>query len=347
MLGGLLLVLAVLAYLAGWERGRVEGASRPPWLAAVAGLFVASVLARATGLVLPALLLLLDVYPLRRIPRVPGAGGVGTGACWRRSSGCRPWVRSRSPWASWRAAAARTLAGRVRPAAWPGLERLQRRLLRVEDPVAVEPGPIYVMPSEATCGGPWRSPRRRSAASPSSRSPSGERWPAALAAWIAYAVLLVPVSGLVPFGRLLGVVDRYSYAASIGWAIAAGGAVAVAWEGWAAVGGRAGGRGDGRRLLGSCWVERAHVAPGPGLARFRSLVDARRRRVARVRALPVNFANWLAGAGRGEEALAHYEQALAWRREWSRCTRTWGSAGPARPPRRGDSPLRAGAGALP
>ena len=49
VLGGCLLVLAVLAYLVGWERGRVEGRVPKSWLGLVAGLFVASILARATS----------------------------------------------------------------------------------------------------------------------------------------------------------------------------------------------------------------------------------------------------------------------------------------------------------
>ena len=107
VLGGCLLVLAVLAYLVGWERGRVEGRVPKSWLALVAGLFVASILARATSLVLPALLLLIDVYPLRRIPDGPGRwGGPGLAVPWRRSLGSSLWAGSRSRWAFSRVAAA-------------------------------------------------------------------------------------------------------------------------------------------------------------------------------------------------------------------------------------------------
>lgn len=57
------------------------------------------------------------------------------------------------------------------------------------------------------------------------------RWPGALAAWIAYLLLVAPMSGIVPFGRLRGAVDRYTYVACIGWAVAAGGVVASRWRG--------------------------------------------------------------------------------------------------------------------
>ena len=56
------------------------------------------------------------------------------------------------------------------------------------------------------------------------------RWPGALAAWIAYLILLGPMSGILPFGRLRGAVDRYTYVACLGWALVAGGAVALAWR---------------------------------------------------------------------------------------------------------------------
>jgi tetratricopeptide (TPR) repeat protein len=55
------------------------------------------------------------------------------------------------------------------------------------------------------------------------------RWPGALAAWVAYLILLGPMSGIVPFGRLRGAVDRYTYVACLGWALVAGGAVALGW----------------------------------------------------------------------------------------------------------------------
>lgn len=48
-LGGLLLVLSTLAYVAGWERGRRTGGVTAPWLGVALILFVLSILARATA----------------------------------------------------------------------------------------------------------------------------------------------------------------------------------------------------------------------------------------------------------------------------------------------------------
>ena len=41
------------------------------------------------------------------------------------------------------------------------------------------------------------------------------RWPAALAAWVSYLVILAPNSGLFPLGRMM-VADRYSYVSTLG-----------------------------------------------------------------------------------------------------------------------------------
>jgi Flp pilus assembly protein TadD len=40
------------------------------------------------------------------------------------------------------------------------------------------------------------------------------------------------MSGIVPFGRLRGVVDRYTYVACLGWAVVAGGALVIGWRAW-------------------------------------------------------------------------------------------------------------------
>ena len=318
VLGGLLLVLAVLAYLAGWERGRAEGRVPRPWLAAVAGLFVASVLARATGLVLPALLLLLDVYPLRRVPDPPAGGWVGPGT--RRALAEKLGLvalgalaipmgflaRSARPGEFWRVEYDPLVAG-----AWSvysGAFYVWKTLC------PWNLGPIYAMPSRGDFGGAGVALAASTVAGITLAAIAARRrWPAALAAWIAYAVILAPVSGVVPFGRLLGVVDRYSYTACIGWAIAAGGAVAVAWEAW-----DVGRLPRWRATLTAAVI--AGVLLGWSVLTWRQVQvwrDSGRLWMHAVTVSPtcvrchVNLANWLAEEGRGEQALAHYGRALA------------------------------------
>jgi tetratricopeptide (TPR) repeat protein len=139
-----------------------------------------------------------------------------------------------------------------------------------------------------------------------------KRWPGALAAWLSYAIILAPLSGLVPFGRLLGVVDRYSYAACIGWAIVAGGAVAMMWEAWA------GGRLPRWRATLAVSAITA-VLLGWSVLTWRQVQvwrDSGRLWAHAVAVSPacmrchVNLANLLSAEGRGAEALAHYKEAL-------------------------------------
>jgi protein O-mannosyl-transferase len=57
------------------------------------------------------------------------------------------------------------------------------------------------------------------------------RWPAGLAAWLFYVVLLIPVSGIVAFDPYR-VADRFSYLPSLGWPILAGTGLFYCWRLW-------------------------------------------------------------------------------------------------------------------
>jgi protein O-mannosyl-transferase len=317
VLGGLLLVLAVLAYLAGWERGRAEGRVPGAWLAGVAGLFVASVLARATGLVLPGVLLLLDIYPLRRIPgpldwnsragRRVLAEKVGLSVVGVLAIPMGFLARSNRPLEFWRVEYDPLLAG-----AW-SLYSAAFYVWKTLWPWQL--GPIYGMPTRASLGGGEMVLAVATVVGITAVALAvRHRCPAFLAAWAAYLIILAPMSGLVPFGRLLGVVDRYSYAATIGWAIVAGGAVAVAWERWT----------PGNRRV-SWPVALTMAVASVGLVCW-SLLTWRQVQIWRdstslwaqaVEVSPtcvrchVNLGNRLGASDGGVEALAHYERALS------------------------------------
>ncbi|MGH7770596.1 MAG: tetratricopeptide repeat protein, partial [Candidatus Binatia bacterium] len=55
------------------------------------------------------------------------------------------------------------------------------------------------------------------------------RWPAGLAAWACYVIILLPILGIAQSGPQI-VADRYSYLACLGWAMLAGGAVFHGWR---------------------------------------------------------------------------------------------------------------------
>jgi Tfp pilus assembly protein PilF len=236
VLGGLLLVLSVLAYVIGWERGRASGRVSGPWLTGSALLFAASLLARATGLVLPAVLVVLDVYPLRRLAPRPAA--------WWHPAARRVWAEK----AVFAVIGALALpmgflargeeAADFARAGWDPPIALTWAAYSVGFYVWKTVGigtlsPIYPMP---TRDDPMLLAVAMSALTAAAITgiliAARRRWPGALVAWVAYLILLGPMSGIAPFGRLRGAVDRYTYVACLGGALVAGGAVALGWRAW-------------------------------------------------------------------------------------------------------------------
>jgi Flp pilus assembly protein TadD len=183
-------LLAVWAYLRGIAAaGRLRGGWRLASLAA----FAAALASKGIAVTVPALLLLLDWYPLRR-----------------GSDGWRALVREKAPYAG---LALVGYALWIHPArlAWPaGLS------------------PLYELPAEMS----WRDPRFLTPALAALVVTSGllalrHRWPAGISAWAVSLILLGPVSGVVLAGRHVAA-DRYTYLSGLGLTLlAAGGLVAV------------------------------------------------------------------------------------------------------------------------
>lgn len=234
VLGGLLLVLAVLVYVMGWERGQKTGMVPAAWLAGSVALFVASLLARATGLVLPAVLAVLDVYPLRRLGWPPaGWWGPAARRAWREKAVFAVIGALATPMGF---LARGEEVGDFPRAGWDPLIALAWAIYSTGFYVWKSVGvgilsPIYAMPTreEPMLAGVLLS-AVTAVAITGVLVARRHRWPGALAVWIAYLILLGPMSGIVPFGRLRGAVDRYTYVACLGWALVAGGAVAVGWR---------------------------------------------------------------------------------------------------------------------
>ena len=233
VLGGLLLVASTLVYTAGWERGRAAGRVPGPWLAGALLLFAASLLARATSLVLPGVLLALDVYPFRRLGGSAGWLGPGARRVWGEKLAFGGLSLLAVPMGFlargddvgdfWRFSydPAIALTWSVYSAAF----YVWKTLL----PIGL--GPLYPMPER---GDPMLGAVLLSAllvfGVTAALVALRRRWPGALTAWVIYLIVIAPLSGILPFGRLRGVGDRYTYAACIGWAIVAGGAAVLGWR---------------------------------------------------------------------------------------------------------------------
>jgi protein O-mannosyl-transferase len=213
VLAGLFLVLAVLAYLAAWQSA--GPASHRRWMATAVLLFAMSLLSKPTGaLMLPLVLLVLDVYPFRRLGGRPGH--------WLGPDARRVWVE-KLPFLGV-AVVVTVIAFRVKGATTSMLppERFDPLvgLAKATFGAAFYVGKTFLLGSLSPLY--ERPPRLDPFAWPFVASAlavvvvSGlllacrRRWPAGLTAWVAYLLLLAPSSGLAPYGSQL-VASRYTY----------------------------------------------------------------------------------------------------------------------------------------
>ena len=221
VLSGFFLLLAVLSYLkavgpemsrAGWQR----------WIAVSVTFYVLSLLSKASGMTLPLVLVVLDVYPLRRLK-----GGLGR---WIDAGARRVWLEKLPFFVAAAAAGAvaltaqqsagalvstetHDLGGRIAQSLYGAVFYLVKTLL------PTHLSPLYEIPVDADL----LHPRFILAAVICLLLSVGfftvrHRWPAGLACWIVYLLLLMPVSGIAQSGLQM-VADRYSYLSSMGWAI--------------------------------------------------------------------------------------------------------------------------------
>jgi protein O-mannosyl-transferase len=212
-------LVTVLAYLKACER---EAASRRRWLAVSLGAYALGLLSKSLIMSLPLVLLVLDVYPLRRAQ-----------GRWRQV------LTEKLPYLALAVAAAvvsflvlRATLGLTSDAAYPPAARLAMALHSLafylgKTLVPAGLSPMYELPVRIDP----LAPRFLASALVVVGLTIGlvlarRRWPAPLAAWTVYALTIAPVSGIVHNGPQL-VADRYSYLSCLGFAILLGGGVAA------------------------------------------------------------------------------------------------------------------------
>ena len=212
VVAGFFVLLTLIAYLRMQERPR---GSRPyfRWLAVSLVCFACSLLSKAFGMTLPALLLVLDAYPLRRLSRET----------------IRPVLIEKIPYALLSVGAvllvlsAQQEVGAMQTG-YPLMSTLMQPAFRVcfhiwktVAPVALSPlylykstdvlaDPIYTLCAVAAVGvtvGLWRLRRR---------------WPAAAAAWFGYLILIAPMLGIPQIGPHHAA-DRNTYLACMPFAV--------------------------------------------------------------------------------------------------------------------------------
>ncbi len=236
VLSGLFFLLTVLLYLRACG---AAGRGRRGWLGGSIGCYALALGSKSIVMTLPVVLLVLDAYPLRRL-----AG------CWRaRLVEKIPYFLMALAGAalalsSVRAASSLTPLARYR---WPARAAMTAYSLWFylwKTLVPLDLAPLYELPARVNPLAPrFLAPAIAVAAITAAAWLLRRRWPAGLALWLGYGILLSPVAGIVHAGPHL-VADRYSYLSCLGWALLVGaGVTAVA---------RAAGRGALRPAVGRC-----------------------------------------------------------------------------------------------
>ncbi len=219
VLSALFYLLTVLAYL---KACAADGAPRRRWLVVSLGAYTLGLLSKSLIMSLPLVLLVLDVYPLRR------ARGN-----WRRI------LVEKLPYLGLAVAAAVVSVlvviakvGLTSAVAYPPSARAAMALYSLVFYVWKTVLPLGLAPMyELPAGVGLTSPRFMVAALVAVGVSVGllvarRSWPAALAVWLVYGFTLAPVSGIVHNGPQL-VADRYSYLSCLGFALLVGAAVAA------------------------------------------------------------------------------------------------------------------------
>jgi Tfp pilus assembly protein PilF len=223
VLSGLFYLLTVLAYLRA--QAAPPGAERRRRLGLAVGAYALSLLSKAIGVTMPAVLLILDFYPLRRFTSSPARPGTSARelllekipfAVLALAAGAMGFLGVAPAGASL-AAGAHPLDARLAVASYGTVfylckTVLPRRLL-----------PLYLMPLKLDA---WSPPFLSSMAAAGALTAFflslRRRWPAGSAVWAFYLAALFPVVGLVQFGVQLAA-DRYTYLSCLGWALLAAG----------------------------------------------------------------------------------------------------------------------------
>jgi hypothetical protein len=221
LVSGFFYLLTVLCWLVMVER---PGDAGRCWRLGALGAYVAALLSKSIVVSLPFVLLVLDVYPLRRL----------TAANWRGPEGRRV-LLEKVPFAAMAAVVIAFTAFSFRsrlslledygPAARLGMVAYSLVFYVWKTLVPADLLPIYELPWRVSILDPAFLLSTLVVGAAAVALVGARRWwPAGLAVAAAYALALAPVSGLAHAGPQL-VADRYSYLATIGLALLLGAAL--------------------------------------------------------------------------------------------------------------------------
>jgi len=232
VLSGLLFLLALLIYVRAFPAEPKGAMPRKPYLICLA-LFAMALLSKEIAVTLPIVLLILDVYPLRRLP---GPGG------WFAPQSRSVWLEKVPFFVAGLADGAITLHSGIRdhlvePVAVLGFASriaitaygMAFYLLKTIVPIGLSP--LYPLTRYKTALGAM--PFQMSAVAVLLITLTCvvlfRRFPGLAVAWTASAVILLPVSGIIHSGFQIAA-DRYTYLACLSWALLAGAGFILGWR---------------------------------------------------------------------------------------------------------------------
>ena len=240
LLAGLFFLLSILCYLRANAISE-GGGTRPQWMTAAVTTYGLSLLSKTSGVALPIVFLVLDVYPLGRL-----------------DGGLREWLAAKNRQVWWEkipflflalaavaiAPMAAHEAGAMRGRGEYGivigiaqaLFGLTFYLWKTFIPAGLSP--LYAVVADAVPAYWPFLPSQEVILALSVIVALAvsiaffllrRRWPAGLANWVCYVAIVAPVLGIAQIGAQI-VADRYSYLPSLGWTILAGGGLLHCWQ---------------------------------------------------------------------------------------------------------------------
>jgi protein O-mannosyl-transferase len=234
VLSGFLLLWGIFCYLRA-NTAPITADRRRQWMAAAVIIYAFSLLAEAIGVTFPLVLLVLDLYPLRRLGLDPRS--------WFGPENRGIWLE-KIPFlvlallAGIIAPIAQYEAGAMTSLTYYGvMARLVQALFGlafylVQTIAPIKLNPLWEKPAAIDLLN-WRFLLSGTLVVTISAVAilARLRWPALLAVWISYIVILSPVLGIAQSGPQF-VAERYSYLSCLGWAILAGGGLLYFWQAW-------------------------------------------------------------------------------------------------------------------
>jgi tetratricopeptide (TPR) repeat protein len=232
VLSGLFFLATLLCYLQAMTYSN-DPSHQASWRNKALIAYGLSLLSKASGVTLPVVLLVLDVYPLRRLGGGPGMwlGPLARRVWWEKvpffllaagAAAIAPLAQSEAG-----AVAALRIHGITARFA-QSLYGLVFYLWKTILPTDLSP--FYEVPRKLD---PFAWPFLLSgvvvAALTIGLFVLRRRWPAGLASWVCYVAIVAPVLGFVQSGRQM-VADRYSYLSCLAWAILLGGGLYYLWK---------------------------------------------------------------------------------------------------------------------